>query len=183
LQGVRTKQFRQVRMAVDKRLLYSRPAFGTPILAVQQIVVVIGRLPMYSIRLDHTYHLAEFVDLQVRHVWYKDAAGRPGGLSRLITSCKGYFGGLYRQPCAHNSFTLALWQPSLQHSRCNIEILPTDAFHTQFIWFMQIIFHASDSIANLYCRCSCSFVTVCSSRQDNAVLWCDLQQTSPTGAA
>ena len=68
LQGVRTQLFGRVRAAVAKRLLHGRPSFGAAFLAMQHFADDIGRLPLYSIRLDHTYHLGEFVELQVEHV-------------------------------------------------------------------------------------------------------------------
>lgn len=64
---MRTKLFGRVRLTVQKRLLLGRPNFGAALLAVQRLADDIGRLPMYSVRAGHTYHLSEFIDLQVQY--------------------------------------------------------------------------------------------------------------------
>jgi hypothetical protein len=43
-------------------------------LAMQHFADSIGRLSLCSIRLDHTYHLGEFVELQVEQCGWTHAA-------------------------------------------------------------------------------------------------------------
>lgn len=117
LQGVRTQLFGRVRAAVAKRLLHGRPSFGAAFLAMQHFADDVGRLPLYSIRLDHTYHLEEFVELQVKQCGWTHAAVMTvvGMQQRLQGACES----LRRRPCAHSSFRLDCLQPSMKRSRCN----------------------------------------------------------------
>ena len=121
LQGVRTQLFGQVRTAVARRLLHNRLSFGAAFLAMQQLTDDIGRLPVYSIRLDHTYHLGEFVELQVRHcAWLYICSNHD--LVGMQQQSQHTHNLLCRQPCAHSSFRLDLWQPPPERSRCSFHI-------------------------------------------------------------
>ena len=68
VQAVRTQLFGHVRAAVRSQLLQGRPAFAAALLAVRRLAEGIGRIQMCSLRAGHVYELAEFVDLQARHV-------------------------------------------------------------------------------------------------------------------
>jgi hypothetical protein len=115
LQGVHKQLFGQVRTAVAKRLLHGRPSFGAAFLAMQQFADDIGRLPLYSIRFDHTYQLGEFVELQVEQCGWTHAAVMTvvGKQQRSQGACDL----LCRRPCAHSSFRLDCLQPSMKRSR------------------------------------------------------------------